>query len=144
MIDLNKIIKESLKDKDLLKANLFRMVKSKLEILLNSKNRKNRNVTNEDILNVIKKEYKEIKEEIDANQKIDVPNTSLLKALSTKLTYLDVLLPQIAPLEEAIKLIQEYLSVNNNPKMGAIIGHIKKSGKNFDMRAVSDKIKEMI
>lgn len=144
MINLNEIIKTSLKNQNLLKANLFRMVKSKLETTLNAKNRKDRKCNDEDVLNAIKKEYKEIKEEIDANWKLDPPDSTILKALSAKLSYLDILLPKEDPIEEAVVLIKDYLLATNNTNFGAIMGFIKKSGKNFNMKQVAEKIKEII
>ncbi len=141
MIDLERLIREAIKNKEPLKANLYRMVKTKVVNIVTAKGRKDRTVKAEDILNAIKKEYKEVREEL---KYVNPSNSAVYKELCAKLSYLDNLLPKVAPLDEAIELIKEHLLATHNTNFGAIMGYIKKTGKNFDMKAVAAKVKEML
>ncbi len=146
MIDLNKLITNAVREKNPLKANLYRMVKSKVEKELQAKNRKDRTMTAEDVTKAIKKEYKEVLEEMKFT---NPTNSSMYKALCAKLSYLDSLMPRLVPMDEALDFIKEGMrrsstAMNVNPKMQDVMKYLKSTGKNFDMKAVSAKVKEML
>lgn len=146
MINLDEKIKDAIRAKNPLKANLYRMVKSKVEKALQAKGRKDRTVTAEDVTKAIKKEYKEVLEEMKFT---NPTNSSMYKALCAKLSYLDSMMPSVVPMDEAMEFIKEGMrrsseAMNVSPKMQDVMKYLKSTGKNFDMKSVSAKVKEML
>lgn len=122
-----------MKEGNTIKSNTFRMVKTKLYNILAVKGRKNKKPTVEDLVKATKKEYKELKEEMDFLYKSLKPNSSKLKEISAKLSYLSVLLPEES---DAIK--------QSEGNMGKAMKFLKDSGKNINFKQASEKIKEAL
>lgn len=139
--DLDRMITDAMRNRNPLKANLYRMVKSKVTNIVTAKGRKDRTVTKEDVMAAIKKEYKEIQEELKF---INPTNSAVTKALCAKLSYLDGLLPKVLPVSEAMDMIKEKFREKSERNMGNIMRMIKESGKTFDMKELSAKVKEML
>ncbi len=140
MNKIDELIKEAIREKNSLKVSVYRQVKTKLQKMLTEKGRKSRELTDEDFQKAVKKEFKEIKEELKF---VNPMNSAIYKALCAKLSYLDIFIARTMGVDEMIKLIKKGIEEKGN-NIGLIMKYLKETGKPINMREASKKVKEMI
>ncbi len=133
--DIREVIQKAILQKNTLKVSLFRAVLSKIEAY---KHNSSRLSIDEMIMKAIRKEYKELKEELSFNKE-DTPH---YKAICSKLAYLDVYMPKELSEEEMYTLVHEAMLACDG--MGSIMKYIKGSGKEVNMKKISEIVKGLM
>ncbi len=144
MLDLNQLIKESMKKKDTVALTTYRSLKSKIMVILTSSKRDHdKPLTSEEEASAIKREIKERKEANEFLKKGDVTFDENVLIISI----LDQHLPKQLTIEDTDAIIEKaFLTLNPQgmKDMGKVMGFVKKENLPIDMKYVSDKIKEKL
>ncbi len=141
---INEDLKNAMKDADKFKLSVLRMLKSALQ--LESINKKH-DLTDDEILSVIKKQVKQRNDSISEFKKYD--KLDKVEDLEKEIAILDEYLPEEISEEEINKILdQAFTSVNptSMKDMGMVMKEVQKllNGKNADMSLVSKLIRERL
>ena len=151
-INVDAFIQGAMKDGNSLKANVWRSIKTKLMNVQKAKKRKSRELTDEDMQNALKLEFKELQDEMDANMK--ALRSAICKAVGAKMSYISPFIKKENKLEplsniESIKLVEAAVlkvtsSMGEKANMGLVMKTIKDTGQNVDMKFIAMKVKELM
>ena len=137
-------LKEAMKNGDKFKLSVLRMLKSAL--LLEAKAvSKDHELTDEEVIKVIKKQVKTRKDSIVEYQKYDKQDE--VESLEKEVAILNVYLPVEMTEEEIIKVIDEVFDVvkpTSMKDMGLIMKELNAKITNADMSLVSKLVKERL
>lgn len=137
-------LKEAMKNGDKFKLSVLRMLKSAL--LLEAKAvSKDHELTDEEVIKVIKKQVKTRKDSITEYQKYDKQDE--VESLEKEVEVLNVYLPVEMTEEEIIKAIDEVFDIvkpTNMKDMGLIMKELNAKITNADMSLVSKLVKERL
>lgn len=141
---INEDLKNAMKDADKFKLSVLRMLKSALQ--LEGINKKH-DLTDDEILSVIKKQVKQRNDSISEFKKYD--KLDKVEDLEKEIAILDEYLPEEISEEEINKILdQAFTSVNptSMKDMGMVMKEMQKllNGKNADMSLVSKLIRERL
>ena len=141
---INEDLKNAMKDADKFKLSVLRMLKSALQ--LEGINKKH-DLTDDEILSVIKKQVKQRNDSISEFKKYD--KLDKVEDLEKEIAILDEYLPEEISEEEINKILdQAFTSVNptSMKDMGMVMKETQKllNGKNADMSVVSKLIRERL
>lgn len=141
---INEDLKNAMKDADKFKLSVLRMLKSALQ--LEGINKKH-DLTDDEILSVIKKQVKQRNDSISEFKKYD--KLDKVEDLEKEIAILDEYLPEEISEEEINKILdQAFTSVNptSMKDMGMVMKETQKllNGKNADMSLVSKLIRERL
>ena len=141
---INEDLKNAMKDADKFKLSVLRMLKRALQ--LESKN-KNHDLTDDEVLSVIKKQVKQRNDSISEFKKYD--KLDKVEDLEKEIAILDEYLPEEISEEEINKILdQVFTSVNptSMKDMGMVMKEVQNllNGKNADMSLVSKLIRERL
>ena len=144
MIDIDKLIKEAMLEKNSAKKEVYRAIKAELLLIqTGSGGQKARPVDEIDVVKVVRKLLKEREEQVsmyDANSRKD-----LADMYREQITYLKELLPpEISKerLEEAV--VTAYPDGYTQKEMGRVIKEIKEFFPAADGKLISEVVKEHI
>ena len=135
-------LKESMKNGDKFKLSVIRMLKSALQLEQISKKHE---LTDDEVIAVIKKQVKIRKDSITEFTKYD--KTEEIKKLEQEIEILNVYLPEEMSEEEIIKVIDEVfkeLKPTSMKDMGGIMKELNAKITNADMSLVSKLVKERL
>ncbi len=137
-------LKEAMKSGDKFKLSVLRMLKSAL--LLEAKAvSKDHELTDEEVIKVIKKQVKTRKDSITEYQKYE--KIDEVESLEKEVEVLNVYLPEEMTEEEIIKVIEEVFDIvkpTNMKDMGLIMKELNQKITNADMSLVSKLVKERL
>lgn len=137
-------LKEAMKSGDKFKLSVLRMLKSAL--LLESKAvSKDHELTDEEVIKVIKKQVKTRKDSITEYQKYNKQDE--VESLEKEVEILNVYLPEEMTEEEIIKVIEEVFNIvkpTSMKDMGLIMKELNAKITNADMSLVSKLVKERL
>lgn len=137
-------LKEAMKSGDKFKLSVLRMLKSAL--LLESKAvSKDHELTDEEVIKVIKKQVKTRKDSITEYQKYNKQDE--VESLEKEVEILNVYLPEEMTEEEIIKVIEEVFNIvkpTSMKDMGLIMKELNAKITNADMSLVSQLVKERL
>lgn len=141
---INEDLKNAMKDADKFKLSVLRMLKSALQ--LEGINKKH-DLTDDEILSVIKKQVKQRNDSICEFKKYD--KLDKVEDLEKEIAILDEYLPEEISEEEINKILdQAFTSVNptSMKDMGMVMKEVQNllNGKNADMSLVSKLIRERL
>lgn len=141
---INEDLKNAMKDADKFKLSVLRMLKSALQ--LEGINKKH-DLTDDEILSVIKKQVKQRNDSISEFKKYD--KLDKVEDLEKEIAILDEYLPEEISEEEINKILdQAFTSVNptSMKDMGMVMKETQNllNGKNADMSLVSKLIRERL
>lgn len=141
---INEDLKNAMKDADKFKLSVLRMLKSALQ--LESINKKH-DLSDDEILSVIKKQVKQRNDSISEFKKYD--KLDKVEDLEKEIAILDEYLPEEISEEEINKILdQVFTSVNptSMKDMGMVMKEVQNllNGKNADMSLVSKLIRERL
>lgn len=141
---INEDLKNAMKDADKFKLSVLRMLKSALQ--LESINKKH-DLSDDEILSVIKKQVKQRNDSISEFKKYD--KLDKVEDLEKEIAILDEYLPEEISEEEINKILdQAFTSVNptSMKDMGMVMKEVQNllNGKNADMSLVSKLIRERL
>ncbi len=141
---INEDLKNAMKDADKFKLSVLRMLKSALQ--LESINKKH-DLTDDEVLSVIKKQVKQRNDSISEFKKYD--KLDKVEDLEKEIAILDEYLPEEISEEEINKILdQAFTSVNptSMKDMGMVMKEVQNllNGKNADMSLVSKLIRERL
>ena len=141
---INEDLKNAMKDADKFKLSVLRMLKSALQ--LESINKKH-DLTDDEVLSVIKKQVKQRNDSISEFKKYD--KLDKVEDLEKEIAILDEYLPEEISEEEINKILdQVFTSVNptSMKDMGMVMKEVQNllNGKNADMSLVSKLIRERL
>ncbi len=141
---INEDLKNAIKDADKFKLSVLRMLKSALQ--LESINKKH-DLTDDEVLSVIKKQVKQRNDSISEFKKYD--KLDKVEDLEKEIAILDEYLPEEISEEEINKILdQVFTSVNptSMKDMGMVMKEVQNllNGKNADMSLVSKLIRERL
>lgn len=130
---IDELIKSSMKEKNHIKTNLYRGLKSAIFI-----SEKSNNPTTPE--SILKKELKKRLDSYDIYTKAgrdELANVEIMEA-----DLIQKLLPKEPTSEEIVNVINEYLS-NNSPNMGLVMKHIKEKLPFADGKKASKLVKDV-
>lgn len=137
-------LKEAMKRGDKFKLSVLRMLKSAL--LLESKAiSKDHELSDEEVIKVIKKQVKTRKDSINEYQKYG--KLDEVKSLEKEVEILDVYLPEEMSEEQIVKAIDEVFEIvkpTSMKDMGLIMKELNMKLTNADMSLVSKLVKEKL
>ena len=141
---INKDLTESMKAKDTFRTSVLRMLKS--AIIYEKTNGEKHDLTDEDILSIIKKQVKMRKSSMD--EYISYNRQDLADSLEKEIELLNTYLPKELSEDEINKIIDETIKEINPDGMkgmGLVIKAVKeKYGVSADMTYVSKTVKEKL
>ncbi len=135
-------LKNAMKTGDKFKLSVLRMLKSALQ-LESIKNK--RDLTDEDVVNVIKRQVKQRKDSISEFEKYD--KLDEVSTLKKEIEVLSAYLPEEMSKEEIIKVIDEVfvaLNPTSMKDMGMIMKELNAKITNADMSLVSSLVRERL
>ncbi len=138
--EINEEMKASLKAGDKFKLTSLRMLKSAIQ---NETINKKRDLTDEEVMSVVKKQVKMRKDSLSEYIKYD--KQTEVENLEKEIEILSVYLPQELSEEDTLKLVTEMfdeLKPEGNKDMGKCMKYATENFKNVDMSLVSKLIKE--
>ena len=134
---------KAMKEQDKFTLGVLRMLKSALQL---EKINKKAELTDEDVISVIKKQVKQRKDSIVEYTKYDKMDE--VNKLQEEVKILETYLPEEMSEEEVDKIIAEVFSsmeITSMKDMSKVISEVKtKTGGRADMASVSKKVKEII
>lgn len=137
-------LKEAMKNGDKFKLSVLRMLKSAL--LLEAKAvSKDHELTDEEVIKVIKKQVKTRKDSITEYQKYE--KLDEVESLEKEVEVLNVYLPEEMTEEEIIKVIEEVFDIvkpTSMKDMSLIMKELNQKITNADMSLVSKLVKERL
>lgn len=140
---IKKDLLAAMKDQDKFKLGVLRMLKSALQM---EQINVGHDLTDEETLNVIRREVKKRNSSIQEYEKFGKEET--VETLKNEIAILESYLPAMLSDEEVGKIIDETISEYENPDikmMGKIIAEVKtKTNGNADMSKVSSIVKERL
>ena len=140
---IKKDLLTAMKDQDKFKLGVLRMLKSALQM---EQINVGHDLTDEETLNVIRREVKKRNSSIQEYEKFGKEET--VETLKNEIAILESYLPAMLSDEEVGKIIDETISEYENPDikmMGKIIAEVKtKTNGNADMSKVSSIVKERL
>ena len=135
-------LKNAMKNGDKFKLSVLRMLKSALQLESISKKHE---LSDDEVMNVIKKQVKTRKDSIEEFKKYN--KTEEVKKLEQEIEILDTYLPAEMTEEEITKVIDEVFSELNPTSMKDMGGVMKKLNEkitNADMSLVSKMVRERL
>ncbi len=140
---VTKDLQEAMKNKDSFKLSVLRMLKSALK---NEEINKKDTLTDDEVLNIIKKQVKTRKDSM--NEYINYNRTDLAENLQKEIDILSEYLPEELSEEELEKIIEETIKEVNAEsikQMGLVIKTISsRYGTRCDMGKVSTLVKDKL
>ena len=139
---INEDLKIAMKNGDKFALSVIRMLKSALQL---EKIKVNKDLSDNEILNVIKKQVKIRKDSIAEYQKYN--KLDVVSDLEKEIAILNKYLPEELSEEEIVKVIDEAFKVVNPTSikdMGKVMQEINSQNLNADMSLVSKLVKEKI
>ncbi len=137
-------LKEAMKSGDKFKLSVLRMLKSAL-LLEEKAVSKDHELTDEEVIKVIKKQVKARKDSITEYQKYNKQDE--VESLEKEVEILNVYLPEEMTEEEIIKVIEEVFNIvkpTSMKDMGLIMKELNAKITNADMSLVSQLVKERL
>lgn len=143
-IKINDDLKVAMKEKDTFKLSVLRMLKSALQLEQISKKHE---LSDSEIVNVIKKQVKLRKDSIEEYKKYGKDES--VKSLEEEIAILDAYLPEEMAESEIVKVIDtvfDVLKPTSMKDMGMVMKAVneKLADKNADMSLVSKLVKEKL
>lgn len=141
---INEELKNAMKSKDTFKLSVLRMLKSALQLEGIAKKHE---LSDEEVLNVIKKQVKLRKDSLEEYQKYN--KVDEVASLEEEIKLLSIYLPEELSEEEITKLVNqaiEEVKPTSMKDMGLVMKTMNEllAGKNADMSLVSKLVKESI
>ncbi|MBQ6686979.1 MAG: GatB/YqeY domain-containing protein [Bacilli bacterium] len=135
-------LKEAMKNGDKFTLSVLRMLKSALQ---NEQINKKHDLTDEEIMQVVKKQVKVRKDSVSEYQKYN--KEELVASLEQEIDILSKYLPEEMSLEEIERIIDEVFSElkpTSMKDMGGVMKELNIRIKNTDMSLVSTKVRERL
>lgn len=141
--NIKKDLLNAMKEQDKFKLNVLRMLKSALQM---EQINVGHDLTDEETLNVIRREVKKRNSSIEEYKKFNKLET--VDELQKEIAILNIYLPAMLSDEEVSKIVDEVISSIDNPdikSMGKIIAEVKnRTNDNADMGKVSQLVKSRL
>lgn len=141
--NIKKDLLNAMKEQDKFKLNVLRMLKSALQM---EQINVGHDLTDEETLNVIRREVKKRNSSIEEYKKFNKLET--VDELQKEIAILNIYLPAMLSDEEVSKIVDEVISSIDNPdikSMGKIIAEVKnRTNGNADMGKVSQLVKSRL
>jgi len=133
---INTEIKQAMREKNTVMRDILRMVVAKAKLL--AKNENQRDVTDEDILSIARKQIKENKDSVDALKEAGRNFEKEELEIEILATYL----PKQMNADEMQKMVKDIIEAipveKRNPKSkGVVMGKLSKHGDTLDMKEVA-------
>ena len=136
-------LKIAMKEKDALKLSVVRMLKSALQL---EKISKNHELSDEEVMQVVKKQVKQRLDTIEEYKKFNKEDK--ISELENEISILKSYLPEELSTDEMDRIIDETITENNASSikdMGIVIKAVQaKVGARGDMSYISKKVKERL
>ena len=139
---INEDLKNALKSGDKFKLSVLRLVKSALQL---EQINKKEDLTDSDVLNVLKKQVKQRNDSIEEFSKLN--QNDAVENLKKEIEIISVYLPEEASDEEISKVIDEAfdeINPTSMKEMGLIMNYVKEHLANADSGKVSKIVKERL
>ena len=139
---INEDLKKSLKDGDKFKLSVLRMLKSALQ---NEAINKKKELENEDVLIVLKRQVKQRNDSLTEYEKLGKFET--VETLKKEIEIINAYLPEEASIEQINEVVDKAFSEINPSsmkEMGLIMKYVTENLSNADMTKVSAIVKERL
>lgn len=140
---IKKDLTTAMKEKDKFKLDVIRMLKSSIQL---ETIEKKRDLTDEEVISVIKREVKKRNSSIEEYKKFN--KTDVIESLNNEIAILSVYLPEELSEDKIIEVIDETikeLNATSIKEMGMVIKTVgSKIGSQADMSKVSAIVKEKL